>query len=231
MNKFYVENQDVCCLGLAIGRVPLRIIGAVCIGLGIIQIGLSSYVYTCYTDVKFGYFDNGAWWAGVACVISGCLGVWAFNRGVVIAANISSVISTALGGFAIYVDKSGIDPLLHSNPTYKYCAQSFAATFIFDIVVTAMSLTMLITTFLSLVFPSVFQEIDVEKYRRQKQGTSAEEAKEGDHDAENPIQTSASNRVEYNKNSLYEQKDSFNTQNPHASINNSRQVSEPTAAN
>lgn len=227
MNKFYVENQDMCCLGLAVGRVPLRIIGAICIGLGIIQIGLSSYVYTCYTDIKFGYFDNGAWWAGVACVITGCLGVWAFNRGVVIAANVSSVISTLLGGFAIYVDKSGIDPLLHSNPTYKYCAQSFAATFIFDIVVTAMSLTMLITTLLSLIFPSVFQEIDIEKYRRQKQGTAADAA-QGEQDAENPIQDSASARVEYNKNSLYDQKDSFNNPNPQLSNSSTRIVSDPS---
>lgn len=205
LNKFYVEYQDECCYGMAVGRVPLRIIGGVCIGLGLIQIGLSSYVYDCYTDIKFGTFDNGAWWAGVACVITGCFGVWAFNRGVVITANITALVGMALGGFAIYVDKSGIDPLLNSNPTYRYCAQAFAATFIFDIVVATMSLVMFITTFLSLIFPSVFREIDIEKYRREKAKTEGNSPTKDDF---------TSPRVDYTKDSLYENPDQFTGPNP-----------------
>jgi hypothetical protein len=135
-----------------------------------------------------------------------------FSRGIVIVTNITALIGTLLGGFAIYVDQSGIDPLLHSNPTYKYCAQSFAATFIFDIVVCTMSLVMFLTTFLSLVFPSIFQEIDIDKYRRERQEI---EIVANDEKNKNSHVSEESPRVEYSKNSVYEQKqDSFRNPNP-----------------
>ena len=40
MSKFYSENNDECCLGTAVGRVPLRIMGGLAVGLGIIQVSL-----------------------------------------------------------------------------------------------------------------------------------------------------------------------------------------------
>ena len=45
INKFYSVNQDQCCFGMAVGRVPLRIIGGVCVGLGLIQV-LSHHLQT-----------------------------------------------------------------------------------------------------------------------------------------------------------------------------------------
>ena len=43
MSKFYSENNDECCLGTAVGRVPLRIMGGLAVGLGIIQVSISAY--------------------------------------------------------------------------------------------------------------------------------------------------------------------------------------------
>ena len=76
-----------------------------------------------------------------------------------------------------------------------------------------MSLAMFITTFLSLVFPSIFQEIDIEKYRKEKFERDAESKDETNlHKFESP-------RVDYTKNSVYEQKqDSFKSPNPHTRI-------------
>ena len=127
-----------------------------------------------------------------------------------ITANVTSCFSTLLGIFAIYVDQDGIDPLLHSNPTYRYCAQSFAATFIFDIVVTIMSLVMFITTFLSLVFPSIFQEIDIKKYRRENEVLDVESKDEKESTVVNAILSNKS--IDYTKNNLYERKESIKDQ-------------------
>ncbi len=73
-----------------------------------------------------------------------------------------------LSGIAIYFDKGGITPLFHSNPTDGYCIQSFAAAFIFDIVIGAMAITMFVTTCISLLIPSCFNELSYEAYKRRE---------------------------------------------------------------
>lgn len=134
-------------------------------------------MYTCYQEIIYAGINVGGWWAGVATFITGCFGVWAINRGVVITACVSSVVSTALAVIAAVIfDDGGLNPLEHADPTFQYCPQAYAATLVFDVVIGLISLTMFITTCISLLRPSCFNEISYANYRRQQEALEREKA-------------------------------------------------------
>ena len=96
------------------------------------------------------------------------------RRGIVIMANISSVVAMMAAGFAIFCDIPGIVPLKSASATDGYCKQSQAAAFVFDVVVGAMAIVIFITTCLSLIFPSCFNEINIDRYRRDEPNANAQ---------------------------------------------------------
>ena len=81
-------------------------------------------------------------------------------------ANLSSLVAIMAAGFAIFCDIPGIVPLKSANANDGYCKQSQAAAFVFDCVVGAMAIVIFITTCLSLIFPSCFNEINIDRYRK-----------------------------------------------------------------
>ena len=95
-------------------------------------------------------------------------------------ANISSVVAMLAAGFAIFCDIPGIVPLKSASATDGYCKQSQAAAFVFDCVVGAIAIVIFITTCISLIFPSCFNEINIDRYRRDEpnEGHNHEEASE-----------------------------------------------------
>lgn len=99
-------------------------------------------------------------------------------RGVVIAANILSIASTAFGFFAVYYDRAGITYLQEASTTQGYCEQLLAAGFFFDIVMIVCSLAMFVVSFLSLLCPGCFNEQTYESVLRQDQAKKLREERQ-----------------------------------------------------
>ncbi len=62
MSKFYQEYEDEFCFGPAVGRVTLRIIGGICMGLGVIQVNL--FLICVHHSLQLVVAD----WADVVCI-------------------------------------------------------------------------------------------------------------------------------------------------------------------
>jgi len=80
-------------------QLMMRILGALCLGFGIIEMIIGFIVYTFFTDLHLG-----GWWGAILTVIAGLLAVFSSNRGVVTGTCIVGSIGIVIAIIAAIVD-------------------------------------------------------------------------------------------------------------------------------
>lgn len=101
-----------------------------------------------------------------------------YYRGVIIGANILSIVSIAFALFALYYDRAGVGYLQNASTSQGYCEQLLAAGFVFDAVMVLCSVTLFSITCLSLLCPGYFNEQSYENILRKEKLKQQREARQ-----------------------------------------------------